>query len=113
VRFDYEDEYLKRNEGIDDHAYVNVIAQEFREVFPDYVKGSDERLPDGGEILQVDTYPLTIYTAASVQELSALVEKQGRVMSDQSEEIANQRARITDLQTRIALLESLMRSAPR
>jgi hypothetical protein len=33
------------------------------------VKSSGERLPDGSEILQVDTYPLTIYTAAAVQEL--------------------------------------------
>jgi hypothetical protein len=33
------------------------------------VKSSGETLPDGSEILQVDTYPLTIYSAAAVQEL--------------------------------------------
>jgi len=48
---------------------MNVIAQEFGEVFPDYVQKSGEKLPDGSEILQVDPYPLTIYTAAAVQEL--------------------------------------------
>jgi hypothetical protein len=26
-------------------------------------------LPDGSEVLQVDTYPLTIYSAAAIQEL--------------------------------------------
>jgi hypothetical protein len=33
------------------------------------VKGSGQLLPDGSEILQVDTYPLTIYSAAAIQEL--------------------------------------------
>jgi len=33
------------------------------------VKSSGETMPDGSPILQVDTYPLTIYTAAAVQEL--------------------------------------------
>ena len=45
------------------------IAQEFAKVFPDHVQGSGEKLPDGSDILQVDTYPLTIYSAAAVQEL--------------------------------------------
>jgi len=51
------------------HGYPNVIAQEFAKIFPNDVKGSGETLPDGSEILQVDTYPLTIYSAAAVQEL--------------------------------------------
>ena len=38
-------------------------------MFPEHVSGSGEFLPDGSEILQVDTYPLTIYSAAAVQEL--------------------------------------------
>ena len=46
-----------------------MVAQEFAEVFPDHVKSSGETLPDGSAILQVDTYPLTIYSAAAVQEL--------------------------------------------
>jgi hypothetical protein len=33
------------------------------------VKGSGQMLPDGSEVLQVDTYPLTIYSAAAIQEL--------------------------------------------
>jgi hypothetical protein len=52
-----------------DRRYPNVIAQEFAQVFPDDVKSSGEILPDGSEILQVDTYPLTIYSAAAIQEL--------------------------------------------
>ncbi|MEZ6242943.1 MAG: tail fiber domain-containing protein [Phycisphaerales bacterium] len=76
VSFDYTDDYKAAHPSIADHKYVNVIAQEFAEVFPDEVKGSGERLPDGSEILQVDTYPLTIYSAAAVQELHAIVEQQ-------------------------------------
>jgi hypothetical protein len=69
VDFRYTENYLATHPVIEDRRYPNVIAQEFAEVFPDDVKSSGERLPDGSEILQVDTYPLTIYTAAAVQEL--------------------------------------------
>ena len=71
VSFKYTDEYQATHPGVGDGRYLNVIAQEFAQVFPDHVKGSGERLPDGSEILQVDTYPLTIYAAAAIQELRA------------------------------------------
>lgn len=69
VDFRYTPEYLASHPGLEDKRYLNVIAQEFQKVFPDHVHGSGEKLPDGAEILQVDTYPLTIYSAAAVQEL--------------------------------------------
>lgn len=69
VDFRYTTEYLASHPGLEDKRYLNVIAQEFAEVFPDHVHGSGEKLADGSEILQVDTYPLTIYSAAAVQEL--------------------------------------------
>lgn len=69
VDFRYTDQYLAAHPGIEDRRYLNVIAQEFAKVFPDHVKSSGERMADGSEILQVDTYPLTIYSAAAVQEL--------------------------------------------
>jgi hypothetical protein len=69
VDFRYTADYLAAHPEIEDRRYPNVIAQEFQQVFPNEVKGSGQRLPDGTEILQVDTYPLTIYTAAAVQEL--------------------------------------------
>jgi hypothetical protein len=69
VDFRYTDSYRAAHPGIENKRYLNVIAQEFAKVFPDHVKSSGEKLPDGSEILQVDTYPLTIYSAAAVQEL--------------------------------------------
>ena len=72
-----------------------MIAQEFREVFPDHVKSSGETLPDGDEILQVDPFPLTIYSAAAVQELNEIVKKQ--------------RAQNNDLQARLSALEDSVR----
>ena len=69
VDFRYTDEYRAAHPSIEDVRYPNVIAQEFAEVFPNNVKSSGELLPDGSPILQVDTYPLTIYSAAAVQEL--------------------------------------------
>ncbi|MCP4708921.1 MAG: tail fiber domain-containing protein [Planctomycetes bacterium] len=69
VNFKYTDDYRNQHPGIEDRPYLNVLAQEFAHVFPDYVQASGEKLSNGQEILQVDTYPLTIYTAAAVQEL--------------------------------------------
>ena len=69
VDFRYTKDYLAAHPEIENRRYPNVIAQEFQKVFPDDVKGSGETLPDNSEILQVDTYPLTIYSAAAVQEL--------------------------------------------
>ncbi len=71
VSFEYTEEYQANHPGVGTGRYLNVIAQEFAQVFPDHVKSSAERLPDGSEILQVDTYPLTIYSAAAIQELRA------------------------------------------
>ena len=70
VSFRYTDEYRQAHPSMKDRRYLNVVAQEFRAVFPDDVKGSGERLADGSEILQVDTYPLTIYATAAIQELN-------------------------------------------
>ncbi|MFT6241043.1 MAG: hypothetical protein ACJAQT_003136 [Akkermansiaceae bacterium] len=69
VDFRYTEDYLADHPSIEDKRYLNVIAQEFAGVFPDDVKSSGEFLPDGSPILQVDTYPLTIYSAAAIQEL--------------------------------------------
>ncbi len=76
VSFEYTEEYKAEHSGIGDRRYLNVIAQEFAQVFPEHVQGSGEFLPDGSEILQVDTYPLTIYSAAAVQELRGVVNDQ-------------------------------------
>jgi hypothetical protein len=76
VGFQYTPDYRNAHPEIEDREYVNVIAQEFEQVFPEDVKGSGERLASGEEILQVDTYPLTIYSAAAIQELHQLVRAQ-------------------------------------
>jgi hypothetical protein len=56
--------------SIEDRTYLNVIAQEFQKVFPEDVRSSGEKLADGDVILQVNTYPLMIYSAAAIQELN-------------------------------------------
>ena len=83
VDFRYTPSYLAAHPAIEDRYYPNVIAQEFAEVFPDDVKSSGETLPDGSPILQVDTYPLTIYTAAAVQELQRENEALKKQLADQ------------------------------
>ena len=88
VSFRYTDDYRRAHTSVEDHRYLNVVAQEFAEVFPDHVKGSGERLPDGSEILQVDTYPLTIYSAAAVQELNQKLEQKEAKIAKMEGELA-------------------------
>lgn len=118
VRFRYTDAYRAAHPEIADRRYLNVLAQEFAQVFPDFVKGSGEYLPDGAEILQVDTYPLTIYSAAAIQELHA--DTRARVaavdarLAGQDAALAALRAENAALAARIAQLEQLLseRAAP-
>jgi len=97
VSFKYTSYYRDAHPSIEDRRYLNVIAQEFRQVFPDYVKTSGETLPDGEEILQVDAYPLTVYSAAAVQELHELVK-------DKDAEIAKLKERMSKMETLLAKL---------
>lgn len=69
VGFHYTDEYLAEHPGIPDTEYFNVLAQEFAEVFPDAVQAGGDQLSNGDKVLQVDTYPATIYSIAAIQEL--------------------------------------------
>jgi len=94
ISFKYTDDYRIQHPGIEDRPYLNVVAQEFAEVFPNYVKSSGETLSNGSEILQVDTYPLTIYSAAAVQELYQIVQEKD--------------AEIEALKVRLSKMESLM-----
>jgi hypothetical protein len=87
VDFRYTENYLAAHPEIEDRRYPNVIAQEFQEVFPDDVKASGQRLPDGSEILQVDTYPLTIYSAAAIQELHRENRLLKKKLSDQEQRL--------------------------
>ncbi|MES2705813.1 MAG: tail fiber domain-containing protein [Verrucomicrobiota bacterium] len=91
VTFHYTPEYLAQHPGIENVPYFNVIAQEFREVFPDAVKFSGERMPDGSDILQVDTYPATITSLAAIRELHTLVKQRDT-------EIAELKARLARLE---------------
>ncbi len=95
VDFNYTADYIAAHPGIEDKRYLNVIAQEFAEVFPEDVKSSGETLPDGSPILQVDTYPLTIYSAAAVQELA--------------KENAALKKQLADQETRLKKLEALIK----
>jgi len=100
VTFQYTEAYRASHPSVAARPYVNIIAQEFAEVFPDYVRRSGETL-EGEGILQADTYPLTIYTAAAVQELSGLVQQRDA-------QIARQQTRIDELSARLERLERVL-----
>ena len=98
VSFHYTDDYRTTHPGIEDRSYLNVIAQEFARIFPDAVKGSGEKLPDGNEILQVDTYPLTIYSAAAIQELNQKLGETQQAVKAKDSEIQELKDRLTELE---------------
>jgi hypothetical protein len=105
VRFHYTDEYRAAHPDIEDRPYLNVIAQEFQEVFPDAVQGGGERLADGSEILQVDSYPLTIYSAAAIQELDQKVEARNARTDERVQKLEAENA---ELKQRLERLERLL-----
>jgi Chaperone of endosialidase len=99
VQFRYTDDYRAAHPGVADRDYLNVVAQEFQKVFPEDVKRSGEKLANGDDILQVDTYPLTIYSAAAVQELNQKLVK----------ELEQKETEITELKQRLDALERTIR----
>jgi hypothetical protein len=87
VSFRYTDDYRENHPSVEDRRYLNVVAQEFQKVFPEHVKTSGEHLPDGSEVLQVDTYPLTIYSAAAIQELNQKLERRETELAQLKQEL--------------------------
>ena len=75
VSFKYKDAYKQERPSIEDKFYVNVIAQEFQEIYPDAVTETVEIFEDK-KILQVDTHQMTIDAVASIQELHKIIQSQ-------------------------------------
>jgi hypothetical protein len=105
VSFRYTPQYRATHDGLTDRRYLNVIAQQFQTVFPDWVQSSGEKLADGSEILQVDTYPLTIYSAAAVQELHSKVRDLESRLSAKEKQAAEQESRLRALEAAIRASE--------
>ena len=120
VDFRYTEAYRAAHPGIGNKRYLNVIAQEFAEVFPDHVHGSGEGFPDGSEILQVDTYPLTIYSAAAVRELHEKLKVKDRQIAvltaqneTQSQRLITLEAKDKARESRLTKIEGLLHSRAR
>lgn len=96
----YTDAYRAQHHSLKDRSYLNVVAQEFQAVFPEDVQSSGEKLPSGDPILQVDTYPLTIYSAAAIQELNQKLTR----------ELKRRDAENAELKQRLERLEQLINS---
>ncbi|MHC4089169.1 MAG: tail fiber domain-containing protein [Planctomycetota bacterium] len=100
VWFKYTDEYRAHHPSIENIQYVNFIAQEYQEVFPDFVKKS----PADG-LLQIDTHPASIFAVAAVQELHEIVKQKDA-------EITAQQEQITELTDRLENIEALLAGQP-
>ena len=97
VQFRYTDDYRATHPSVEDREYLNVVAQEFQKVFPADVKRSGEKLANGDDILQVDTYPLTIYSAAAVQELGVKLQAKDAEISALKERLARLEAALNQI----------------
>lgn len=103
VEYRYTPEHLARSPEAVDKVYFNVIAQEYAEVFPDYVSTSDA---DG--ILKVDTYPALVHALAAIQELHVIVQERDlelrALAAEKDAEIATLEARLARLEASVAAL---------
>jgi hypothetical protein len=88
VSFKYKDKYKLLNPSIEDKFYQSVIAQEYQEIYPDYVYQSGDIFEDKN-ILQVDTNPMYIDAVASIQELSILIQEQNQIIKALEQRIIN------------------------
>ncbi|MBS0197852.1 MAG: tail fiber domain-containing protein [Planctomycetes bacterium] len=120
VSFDYTPSYLAAHPGLEHRRYLNVIAQEFAQVFPDHVKPSGEKLADGSSILQVDTHPLTIYAAAAVKELNSRLKESVNAQKSTEQSLRGARGEIDrltmenrQLRERLDQIESKLNSLSR
>lgn len=111
VSFDYSPHYLAAHPEIQNRRYLNVIAQEFAQVFPDHVQSSGERLPDGSEILQVDIHPLTIYSAAAIQELDAKLKRMESTLASMNATLKTLEDKNRKLEEKVNHLERLVPGA--
>lgn len=100
VAFHYTEEFLAEHPAAEDVEYYNVIAQEFAEVFPDYVQDSGEH-----GLLQVDTYPALIHTIAAVKELHALVRRKDEDVAALRERLDERDREVLALEERLVRLE--------
>lgn len=100
VRFRYTEECKAAHPSIHDGEYYNYIAQEYREVFPDYVQASGE-----DDLLQLDAYPASIYAVRAIQELHQMVKEKDAHIAALEQEIAALKALNTPEQQSVALSE--------
>jgi len=130
VSFRYTNQYLKLRPEIKDRVYLNFIAQEYQQVFPNAVITSNEMIPgDPDPILTIDTHDATITTIKAVQELIEKVEtlekenaslrKSNEVLQGKISQLESTKAAPSDkemqstleqLQQRLAALEALLHS---
>ncbi|MBU0763349.1 MAG: tail fiber domain-containing protein [Bacteroidetes bacterium] len=109
VTFRYTEDWLKTHPEIEDKVYYNYIAQEFRDVFPEAVKGSGQySAGEKDELLQIDTYPAQVVCLRAIQEaiqteetqnrrIESISAKAGRIdrLVSETEEIQDEIERIT------------------
>lgn len=102
VKFKYTQEWKNKHPEIEDIYYYNFIAQEYKEVFPEAVKGSGEFLEaDPTEILQIDSYNAQIVSIKAVQEVIDENKKQGEIIKVQQKSLENLQMEVEKLKTMI------------
>ncbi len=100
VSYRYKPSWIKTHPDIQDQVYYHFIAQEYAEVFPEFVRESKEYLrgEDQG-ILQIDSHPAQMIHLAATQELileNEQIKKENRDL----------KKRLVDLEITIDFLKS-------
>lgn len=125
VSFRYNKQYRALHPEIIDRVYLNFVAQEYQQVFPDAVKTSNEILPGESQpILTVDVHDATITTVKAVQELiekvealereNATLRESNQALQGKISQLENETASVDaleQLQQRLAKLEAILSSS--
>ncbi len=83
VRYNYTEDWMQMNPSVKDKTYYNYIAQEYREVFPQYVqKGGGSLDGDEDPLLQLDGHPATVVAIKAIQELTEESREQKAIIEE-------------------------------
>ena len=105
VKFKYSDKWKSKHKNIENKYYYNFIAQEYKNVFPNSVKGSGQYLEgEKEEILQLDSYNAQIVAIKAIQELIIQNKEQQEIIYNLQKEVK----KIENLQKEINKLKSFL-----
>jgi hypothetical protein len=108
VRYGFTPAWVAAHPGVGGREFYGVIAQEYREVFPDDVKPTSDLLPgDPDPVLGVDMGSAQIVAIRAIQELAAKVEALEKENAGLKTELGEAKAKQAQTETKLGENEKM------